>query len=405
MKIKKLFCTFLGLSIINIATLASNALEAKCSIDVKNNSIAWTNGLNNNVRIINCEEGKKYFKECKKKLNSRLAVNRIIEEYFCEYINKPNSPDKNRLIKCFQNSTNLSKFLNMGFILDKKSNLNKYISRKADASLLGINSSIYNQLSIDLKDFILYASRELTIRNASMAKEGELQKGLAVKQLATYELAKYLGLESIVVKSEYVKLLTSHGEKVGVLSSKAEGKEVSEIKTKNLKITPSFQKELTCLQLLDTLSDEKDHGPPNCYIKMDKNNLLGVMAFDNEGGFGLSTNLNSGLCWGAVPSIVNSKTNKITLPHLSKEVAEKILKSTNEEIEMIFKDLLTKKQINSLQSRFAILKSAIANTSKNQKDFLLLNDQWTQNTVSKELSKKFGNTYLVHYCKFLRIIK
>ena len=405
MKLKKILYVILGLSIINITTLTSNALEAKVCVDVKNNSISWISGLNNNVRVINFEDETKYFKECKKKLNLLSEVTRIIEEYFCEYIKKPDSPDKNCLIKCFQNSNNLNKFVNMGFILNKNSSLNRYVSQKADSSILGINPSTAMQLRINLKDFILYASRELITRQASNVKEGELQTGLAVKQLATYELATYLGLESIVVKSEFAKLLTLNGEKYGVLSSKANGKEISEIITKSLKVSPSFQKELTCLQLLDTLSGEQDHGPPNCCIKIDNDNLSGVMAFDNEGGFDLSTNLKKGLCWGKVPSLINFKTNKIALPHLSKEPVEKILNTKDEELNNIFKDLLSAQQLKSLKTRFSMLKSALENTIKNQPDFLLLDNQWSQNTVSKELSGKFGNTYLVHYCKFLGILK
>lgn len=53
----------LSLSIINVTVLNLNAL-----IDVKNNSIFWTHGLNNNVRVIKCKEEKKCFKECKKKI-------------------------------------------------------------------------------------------------------------------------------------------------------------------------------------------------------------------------------------------------------------------------------------------------------------------------------------------------
>lgn len=376
------------------------ALEPSSYVDVRDLHISWTNGLNNNVRIINFNDGLKYFKECKKKLDKNSEVKRIINEYFDEYLSDSFLNDKKLLIESLSGN-NLEKFISAGFLWNKDSNLSKYIKGDIDSSLLGIPNCIAEKLKINLKDFFLYSSRELVHRYiSSNIEEGEFQTNLAMKQLATYKLAKWFGIDNVVVETEFVRLITAHGEKVGILTNQASGVSSSEINKMNLEVNAKFQIELTNLQILDTITDEQDHNPGNCFFKIADGQLIGVTAFDNEGCFGLNTNLQKGLCWNVTSSLV-TKNNKINLPHISKSLAEKILATEDDDIRKILGDLLSDNQVNCVIIRLNCLKSALINTISDDDDFLLTAEQWSSDTMSQEISENYGNTYLVHFLKRL----
>ena len=227
-------------------------------------------------------------------------------------------------------------------------------------------------------------------------KEGEFQTNLAVKQLATYKLAKLFGIDNIVVKTEFVKLITDHGEKLGILTNQASGVSKSKIEEIDPEVNAKFQKEITNLQILDSITNEQDHNPENCFFKISDGQLVGVMAFDNEGGFALKTNLQQGLCWNVISPIL-TKNNKINLPHVSKSLAEKILATEDEDIKKALADLLSDKQMSCVIARFNFLKSALTNTISENDDFLLTDEQWCKNTILQEISGNYGKTYLVHF--------
>ena len=275
--------------------------------------------------------------------------------------------------------------------------------REVSSNCLGIPSSVARKLKINLKNFFLYASRDLVHRHiSSNIQEGNFQTNLAMKQLATYKLAQWFGIDNIVVKTEFVKLITSHGEKLGILTERAPG--VSNLKVgKNLRVNSRFQEEITNLQVLDTITNEQDHNPGNCFFKVvSDRGLVGVTAFDNESCFGLNTNLQKGLCWNVVSPLVTN-SNKVNLPHMSKFLAEKILATGNDDIKRILGGVLSDKQINGVIIRLNGLKSALSNTISNNHNFLLTTDQWSKNTILQELFGNYGNTYLVHFLKSLGI--
>ena len=398
-------CVLLLVSLLFISKNISMgyALEPSNNIDVRGLHVSWTNGLNNNIRIIKFKDGPKYFKECKMKLDEDAEVKRIINEYFDEYISGSFSTDK-KILRQTLTGENAKKFINAGFLWDKNSNLSKYIRKEASSNCLGVPNSVARKLKINLKNFFLYASRDLVHRHiSSNIQEGNFQTNLAMKQLATYKLAKWLGIDNVVVKTEFVKLITSHGEKLGILTDRAPG--ISDLKVnKNFKVNPKFQKELTSLQVLDTITNEQDHNPGNCFFKIaNGRELVGLTAFDNEGGFGSNTNLQKGLCWNVVSPLV-TRDNKINLPHISKSLAEKILATGNDDIKKILGDVLSDNQINGVITRLNCLKSALSNTISSECGFLLTAEQWSKDTISQELSGDYGNTYLVHFLKSLSIV-
>ena len=177
---------------------------------------------------------------------------------------------------------------------------------------------------------------------------------------------------------------------------------VDKVKNINLVVDPKFQKDLIALQILDTITNEQDHNPGNCFFKVEEGRLIGVEAFDNEGGFGTNTNMQKGLCWN-VTSPVLAKDNKINLPHISRVLAKKILDTKDDDIEESLKDLLSDAQINSCIKRFNYLKNALNNTLLENESFLLADEEWSYDTILEEISGKYGNTYLTHFLKKLNI--
>ena len=366
-------------------------------VDSRNMNIFWKHGLNNSVRVIDFGGDLKYFKECKKKQSINDEVERIINDYFSEYLTRYSFCDRLLLSKTLRDRNNFERFVNLGFLWEKKSPLSKYLRGEVDSSELGVPTDIAKKLNVNLKDFFLYSSRELVQRCVSSnIDEGDYQTNLAAKQLATYKLAKHLAIDNIVVKSEFVKLITDRGEKVGVITDKANGEELARLKNKNLKVHPNFQLELTNLQILDTITDEQDHDPFNCAFKVKDGQIIGVIAFDNEGSFGLGEDLKKGLIWEKISPILD-EDNKLNLPYMSKNLSEKILNTTGKDIDTIFKDILSDDQINSFKIRFNKLKNAMIDRIKSDKNFLLSDEQWSDNTLKEELSEVYGNTYLVHF--------
>lgn len=396
-------CLMVILSFVYLGVAKIYALEPAYCVNVKNSNISWVSGLNNNIRVLEFNGNTKYFKECKKKLNEKAEVERIINDYFDEYLSGKFLQDKPLLMKTVFEDDNLNRFIYAGFLWNRNSNLSKYMRDEIDSNSLGINDCVAKKLNIDLKDFLLYASRELVQRCVSYdIHEGDLQTNLAIRQVSTYRLAKLLGIDNLVVKSDFVKLLTNHGEKLGVLTDKASGIATDEIKETDFIIDPTFQRDLVNLQILDTITNEQDHNPGNCFFKVKEGKLTGVEAFDNEGGFGLNTNLQNGLCWGVISPLLTEE-NKINLPHVSKFLAQKILATENDDIKEILKDLLSDSQIDSCIKRFNILKSALNNTISENKKFLLTDEEWSRDTMSEEISEKYGNTYLTHFLRKLDI--
>ena len=403
MKTKIRECLLAILLFIQPTCIAIHALETSDCIDVRNFDVTWENGLNNNIRVIDFDGEIKYFKECKRKLNLKGEVQRIINDYFDEYLPDKTLPDKQILTETLLDENNFGQFVSAGFLWNRDSNLSKYIRGETTADSLGIPEPVAKNLNIDLKDFFLYSSRELIHRHISAnIAEGELQTTLAVKQLATYRLAKLFGVDDLVVKTEFVKLITDYGEKFGVLTAKARGTDIKSINEENLVVDPQFQKDLTSLQILDTITNEQDHNPGNCFFKIENNRLVGVTAFDNEGCFWLGTNLHRGLCWN-VTSALLTEENKINLPHISKSLGEKILAIKNEDIINELKDLLSEDQIESCIKRFSSLKEALANTVSDDENFLLDDNEWSDETISQEVSGAYGNTYFVHFLKKIHI--
>lgn len=96
---------------------------------------------------------------------------------------------------------------------------------------------------------------------------------------------------------------------------------------------------------------------------------------------------------------------KINLPHMSKNLAEKILKTTDLDIKNIFDDILSEDQINFAQKRFNCLKSSLINTISDNNNFLLLDYEWSKETVKNELYGNYGNTYLKYFCRKLNLCK
>lgn len=404
-KIKYRILSFLFCAIFLMNMPIIYSLKTSGCFDARGLCFDWVSGCNNNIRVFKSNEGTKYFKECKPKVDIQCEIKRILDEYFDEY--RPSSvfSDKKLLTQALSDSSNIKKFVSAGFLWDQKSYLSKYLKGEIDSSYLGIPINIAQKLNIDLKDFFLYSSRELIHRIISYdIPEGEYQTVLAAKQLATYKLAHYLELDNIVVKSEFVNLITDHGTKVGVITDKAEGIELPTSQNTNLEVNPKFQSEITNLQVLDTITNEQDHNPGNCNFKIIDNQLVGVVAFDNEGGFGLNTNLQKGLCWGKTSPLI-TKNNTINLPHIGENLAKKILSTQNSDIDELFKNILSDNQLDSLKMRFNQVKTAIVNTIENNNNFLLADTNWSNDTLSEELHGNYGNTYLIHYLKKLGIYK
>jgi hypothetical protein len=115
-------------------------------------------------------------------------------------------------------------------------------------------------------------------RQNSFQKEGRVEVLNATKSLASYRIAKLFNMQNLIVNTRWAKVTTEHGETFGVICDEAAGKRALDCW---VKITPSLQRELSDLNVLDAICYQRDHGPNNYNIWFDENDAH-ICAFDND---------------------------------------------------------------------------------------------------------------------------
>ena len=141
-------CLMVILSFVYLGVAKIYALEPAYCVNVKNSNISWVSGLNNNIRVLEFNGNTKYFKECKKKLNEKAEVERIINDYFDKYLSGKFLQDKPLLMKTVFEDDNLNRFIYAGFLWNRNSNLSKYMRDEIDSNSLGINDCVAKKLNI-----------------------------------------------------------------------------------------------------------------------------------------------------------------------------------------------------------------------------------------------------------------
>ena len=389
--------TFFIFTSISITSLQTEALCPTKNIDITNKNITYTGGSHNNVMIINDGDKKLYFKEAKVKLELKETIKRSINEFFdITPMEKNMTSIKDSIIKSLENKKNYNKFISMGNSTNRKSSLWKFLHDQNSLYDLGLEIKNCENSKDLIKNFLKYASREISqYKMNDIRKNGELQDIPVRNELATIKLAKELEIHNLLANVEFVKITNKHGdEKLGIIIEEAPGTKPYKLKKVNKNdLSPQIQIELNNLEIFDFICRQTDHCPWNYNISTNNNHkLCSIKVFDNDNSFDLSTNLKEGFWHSDSPLI--TPDNYINLPHINENLAKKILNLREENIKKSMMDLLTEEQIDALIKRIEIIKKSIITTHQKNKNFILPEKEYSNKTISEELSGKYGVTYL-----------
>lgn len=229
----------------------------------------------------------------------------------------------------------------------------------------------------------------------SFLKNTQYETFFANKTLATFQLAKLLGLERLITPAKFVKVTDENDFSLGVMCDKAPGIRAYD---SQYEMTPSLHRELTNLQVLDALCLQPDHWVNNYNIVPDINGFaVSVCAFDNDNMWTFMPFHRPSFfskCDGA--PILNKK-GLVNLPHLEKETAMRILEIHPKEINKEMKSYLNFFQLKALCHRFQILQNAIKKTCNLYPDFLVESNKWSANLIKTEIQGMYGKTYSWQY--------
>lgn len=233
-------------------------------------------------------------------------------------------------------------------------------------------------------------SAAITYRTLNIARGKKYSYFSAVRSMSSVVVADFLGLSHMIPDARWCALeIENNKELFGVLSDEAPGKRMSDFQ-----VVPdsSLQKELMNLQILDLISYQVDHGPNN-YTVGGSNGSYSVCAFDNDNPYTFFPVPSVSGSFAGCSSLIN-KNGEITMPHLDRILAERILSS---DIKVLYKKLrpyLNFVQRIMLLKRLKNFRKAVIKTQNIKENFLLSGSGWDEKTLQAELNGEYGVTYL-----------
>ncbi len=366
-----------------------SAKRVECSLQ----DIQVLTHTSNNVIRIKKENGYYYFRECKRHTDVREYVNDLINYYY-EHIHPELVCDGMFLKKRLSKKSNLKKFINMGITNDFSSGAYKFCSG------LGGNSIGLGEMDPDteyrIKDFVQYVWGELfAYKLNSGLKKDCYQTYNAVRSISTYRISKLLNIHHLIPYTDYAVILIDGREELfGTIMFEAPGvsSDKIDVNTRKQICSPSLQRSLNILNFLDVICLEKDHRPSNYNVILKNQDIVSIVAFDNDSpnSFGLG-GISFETYVGCSPLIVGKYVNR---PYIDSDLAERIKKLTYNDLKTELGDLLNKYQLFSLGMRLKKMQQILRTTPDKK---LLTPRAWSKQTIAEELSGEYGKTYLTEF--------
>ena len=354
----------------------------------------------NNVIRLDIDGRILYFRECK--LRKKL-VDYVRDEldYYYDFLHPELYKDKEFILNALSDKQNLSKFVNMGMTNDISSGAYQFCMGNG-GGYIGIDGMTAEQEE-RVKEFVQFVWGNLfayTLNNG--VKTGCYQTYNAVRSIAFSRVSKLLGIQKLIPETEYAFLYVDNDAPLfGTVMENASGfcMEMNDTSERASVCSPELQRELNNLNLLDVICYEKDHRPGNYNVVIENGKAVSVCAFDNDspnsfgmGGISFNTYI------GCSPYAIDGKINR---PYADKELVQSILNLKEKDLCDALSDLLNAYQLIALKRRLKSLKNVLADIPSEK---LLSPDQWNDETVRKELSGEYGDTYLSKFVKDQQIM-
>lgn len=348
-------------------------------------------GISHNTYVIEMGNRKLFFKETKKKLSMYETAKRAINEYFKDNY----KDDQESMLTSLLEDGNLKKFIYMKTYGDGQAAKWLVSEDKSDVSVLGFTNPLsYNFKEKILPDFLHYAFAEFVQYRANRNREiGDLQINQLLGSLAAVRIAEILGLSGLTVKTEYIEIELPSGEKKqGIVMDCAQGVPFEKLRLlENKSVSPFLQLNLSSLMILDALCAQRDRSVGNYFTVLSENgDIIGISAYDNDLSFDSYIDLKSRNF--VLPPIL-CKDGMLSLPHMDKTLAHKILNLTCEDIRCCLKDLLNDSQIDATINRMRQIQDAIRQSVTKKPMFLLDPLEWNNQTINDELSIDNGTYF------------
>lgn len=229
---------------------------------------------------------------------------------------------------------------------------------------------------------------------SSHVKPGGMDTFNACRTVATKIVADALGLGHLIPEAEVVLLRAGEARMFGVLCSRCPGMRAKDAPWEP---SPALQRDLADLQVLDALCYQNDHWVNNYNVEECGGRAARAMAFDNDNMWAFFPTWRISFVSKCNGSPLLDKAGRIRLPHLSAETAQRVLSCDASALCGRVKPYLNALQRFALRIRLRALQRALRRTMTARADFLLADDEWTEQTLQKELSGAHGITYTYLY--------
>ncbi len=347
----------------------------------------------NNVCRIEIGGKRLFFRECKIHKEIHVYVEDEIDFYYT-HLKSDRAEDRAFIKSKLSDRANFKKFVNMGMVNDKSSGAYRFCMDGC-ASCIGLDG-MASDMTERVKDFVQFIWGDLFVYQLNGGlKIGGYQTYNALRSIATYRMARLLGLGDMIPKTEYAKLfIDGNFACFGTVMEEAPGFSAEEMdeKTSAALASPALQRFLNNLNVLDVLCLEKDHRPGNYYVTADAGKATGVCAFDNDspnsfgiGGISFCTYV------GCSPWSLRGRINR---PYVDADTAERIMKMTADDVQRAFCDLLNTYQMMTLKGRLRKVQKILAEMPERRR---IGKEAWSEDTMKEELSGDYGKTYLAKF--------
>ena len=341
--------------------------------------------------------GKEYFF---RKCNTHQPLNNYLNDtihFYCEYISKTEEPDK--LLKAIEEdlavNDNYKRYKKIPEVFDRK--LMYILSGVfSDYYMVGLPTFPKVEDHQEFLCFLKYSGAVLsTYWSNSYVKDGVLENGNANKQMASYILARLLGVDNLIPKVEIAEIYINGEMCIGTLMEKAEGENCAYTQPIHRKLIEkgTFLKDLTNLEYLDALCYQLDHRLDNYNVIYNQERVAtSVVAFDNDA-------YRTFYPFPVVPIQTYAGVNTVVKggfvnrPYIDKVFSQRVCNITREEIDESLSSYLTKVQCWALWKRIVQLKEAILKTKMKNPQFEIDTERWQMVDETLELDPKFGKTY------------
>ncbi len=366
---------------------------------IKSEDLDFNYKNTNKIIKVNIANRTYYFREFLNHTNWEQYISTVLDR-FSDFFGDLNNIDEIDIIRqSYQRKHNRIRLRFLGTRNDKYSLYNVSLL-KNDPKIIGIDSNTYTDC---LKKFSRYIWGEVYQYRLNWRRNNyQVYCYLrAQAQEKLYELL--LSDQSFLCSSHIAKLLVDGDVKIGSLQEKAEGINIDLLSNAVIRgtISPKLQRLLGILNCMDYICWERDHRPSNFNVQLDNSGTCtGISVFDNdspESFFPVFSRFFSSYMGSS--SLINT-CGEINRPYLDKNFCNKILTINDDSIVEVITPFLNFIQIRGALYRLHILQRAIAKTIKNNKGFQISEDDFCDKTIAKELSGKYGKTYLSIYFNF-----